>query len=387
MLYNEHHGARKDVTRKMENNILEVRDLTTYFFMHDYIIRAVDGVDFELGKGETLGIVGESGCGKSITSMSLMRLIPQPPGRIVDGNVSLKGSDLLRLSEYEMRRYRGNEISMIFQEPMTSLNPVYTIGFQISEVLRLHRDIEKSEALRESVRLLRMVGMSDPESRLHEYPFQLSGGLRQRVMIAIAMACEPSVMIADEPTTALDVTIQAQILRLMGDLKQTKDTSIIFITHDLAVIAGFTDRVIVMYAGVVVENAPVRELFKNPLHPYTRGLLGSVPVLGEGKLNEDGSRRVLNAIPGTLPDARRFPRGCRFAPRCANVMKQCWQSEPEIVEVAPGHTVRCFLHHREVRERVQRDLGAVGRRIAGVQKKQMRAKNKREQEHTEGRET
>ena len=358
------------------DNVLEVTDLATYFFMHDYIIRAVDGVDFTLGKGETLGIVGESGCGKSITSMSLMRLVPEPPGKIVDGEVKLKGTDIARVSEEKMRSYRGNEISMIFQEPMTSLNPVYTVGFQISEVLRLHRDIEKKDALAEAGRLLRMVGMSDPEERVHEYPFQLSGGLRQRVMIAIAMACEPSVMIADEPTTALDVTIQAQILRLMRELKETKDTSIAFITHDLAVIAGFTDRVMVMYAGVAVEDAPVRDLFKNPLHPYTQGLLGSVPVLGEGKLNPDGSRRLLNAIPGTLPDPRRFPKGCRFAPRCPKVMKRCWEAEPEIVEVAPGHTVRCFLHHQEVRERRQRDLGAAGKRVAKEQSKQRRGRKK-----------
>lgn len=363
-------------------NVLEVNDLTTYFFMHDYIIRAVDGVDFTLAKGETLGIVGESGCGKSITSMSLMRLIPDPPGKIVDGAVNLKGTDLVKLSEEKMRTFRGNEISMIFQEPMTSLNPVYTIGFQISEVLRLHRDIEKKDALHEAARLLKMVGMSDPDERVHEYPFQLSGGLRQRAMIAIAMACEPSVMIADEPTTALDVTIQAQILRLMGELKDAKDTSIAFITHDLAVIAGFTDRVMVMYAGVAVEDASVKEIFRNPLHPYTQGLLGSVPVLGVGKLNPDGTRRLLQAIPGTLPDARRFPRGCRFAPRCPHAMKRCWEAEPKMVEVAPGHTVRCYLHHDESRERKVRNLGAAGRRIAKLQehdRKKREAKRSREE--------
>ncbi|TVQ20970.1 MAG: ABC transporter ATP-binding protein [Spirochaetaceae bacterium] len=351
------------------DNVLEVKDLATYFFMHDYIIRAVDGVDFTLGRGETLGIVGESGCGKSITSMSMMRLVPDPPGRIISGEISLKGRDILKISEDEMRKVRGNEISMIFQEPMTSLNPVFTIGFQISEVLRLHRDIGKQDAIKEAARLLRMVGMSDPEERVNEYPFQLSGGLRQRAMIAIAMACEPTVMIADEPTTALDVTIQAQILRLMRQLKETKDTSIAFITHDLAVIASFTDRVMVMYAGVAVETSTVHEIFKNPLHPYTQGLLGSVPVLGDRKVNADGSRKLLNAIPGSLPDARRFPRGCRFAPRCPKAMKKCWEAEPAKVEVAPGHQVRCFLHHDEVRVISKRDLGAAGKRVLKNQQK------------------
>ncbi|MFW6234231.1 MAG: ABC transporter ATP-binding protein [Spirochaetota bacterium] len=354
------------------DNLLEVKDLATYFFMYDYIIRAVDGVDFTLGRGETLGIVGESGCGKSITSMSLMRLVPDPPGKVVSGEVRLKGRDILGISEEDMRKVRGNEISMIFQEPMTSLNPVYTVGFQISEVLRLHRDIGKQDALKEAARLLRMVGMSDPEERVNEYPFQLSGGLRQRAMIAIAMACEPTVMIADEPTTALDVTIQAQILRLMRELKETKDTSIAFITHDLAVIASFTDRVMVMYAGVAVETASVREIFKNPLHPYTQGLLESVPVLGDKKINPDGSRKLLNAIPGSLPDARRFPRGCRFAPRCPKVMKKCWEAEPETVEVAPGHKVRCYLHHDVVRVLPKRDLGAAGERVLKNQRKRSR---------------
>ena len=331
------------------DTLLEVKNLTTYFHMHGYTVRAVDGVSFSLGSGETLGIVGESGCGKSQTSMSIMRLVPDPPGKIEDGEVLLRGRDVLKVSEPEMRKIRGNRISMIFQEPMTSLNPVYTIGYQISEVLMLHRSMTKEEALQESVRLLGMVGMSDPGERVHEYPFQLSGGLRQRVMIAIAMACEPDIMIADEPTTALDVTIQAQILRLMADLKDRLQTSIMFITHDLAVIASFTDRVMVMYAGVVVESTTKREVFKHPLHPYTQGLLGSIPVLGENKVRDDGSRRLLKAIPGTLPDHRNFPRGCRFAPRCPMVMKKCWDAEPELVEVESGHSVRCFLHSDKVR--------------------------------------
>ena len=333
--------------------ILEVKNLRTYFHMHgqtNYTVKAVDGVDFDIKKGETLGIVGESGCGKSQTSMSIMRLVPDPPGRIESGEILLNGKNLLELSEEEMRRVRGNDISMIFQEPMTSLNPVFTVGFQISEGLILHRNMGKEEALKESVRLLKEVGISDPEERVNEYPFQLSGGLRQRVMIAIAMACEPQIMIADEPTTALDVTIQAQILRLMAKLKEKHDTSIMFITHDLAVIASFTERVIVMYAGVVVEDTDVYSIFKKPMHPYTQGLLGSVPVLGEVKKNSDGSRRLLNAIPGTLPDPKNFPSGCRFAPRCPKVMSKCWEAEPKLVEVENGHKVRCFLYSDEIRE-------------------------------------
>ena len=319
--------------------------------MHGYTVRAVDGVDFELGEGETLGIVGESGCGKSQTSLSIMRLVPDPPGRIEAGEVFFRGTDLLSVSEAAMRKIRGNHISMIFQEPMTSLNPVYSIGYQISEVLMLHRDMTKQEALKESARLLALVGMSDPEQRVHEYPFQLSGGLRQRAMIAIAMACEPDIMIADEPTTALDVTIQAQILRLMGNLKSRTGTSIMFITHDLAVIASFADRVMVMYAGVVVEQASVREIFKRQLHPYTQGLLGSIPVLGEVKRNPDGSRRLLNAIPGTLPDHRNFPTGCRFAPRCPKVMAKCWEAEPALVSEEERHEVRCYLYSDAVQEK------------------------------------
>lgn len=332
------------------NNLLEVNRLTTYFFLAGTTVRAVDGVSLFLRRGETLGVVGESGCGKSQTAMSLMRLVSDPPGKILQGEVKLNGRDLLLLKEDEMRRVRGNEMSMIFQEPMTSLNPVFTIGYQLSEALLLHRNMSEREALDESVRLLTQVGISDPKDRVEEYPFQLSGGLRQRVMIAMAMACDPAVMLADEPTTALDVTIQAQILRLMGDLKRRHDTSIVFITHDLAVIASFTDRVMVMYAGVVVEEAPVRELFKHPLHPYTEGLLGSVPVMGETKVNAEGGRRFLHTIPGTLPDQRNFPTGCRFASRCPKAMDKCWGAEPALVELDTGHTVRCFLHSDEVEQ-------------------------------------
>jgi peptide/nickel transport system ATP-binding protein len=343
------------------SKLLEVKGLKTHFHMHGYTVRAVDGVDFDLDKGETLGIVGESGCGKSQTSLSIMRLIPDPPGRIEAGEVLLRGRDILKVPEAEMRKIRGDKISMIFQEPMTSLNPVFSVGYQISEVLMLHRDMTKEEALAESVRLLQLVGISDPEERVSEYPFQLSGGLRQRVMIAIAMACEPDIMIADEPTTALDVTIQAQILRLMAQLKERTGASIMFITHDLAVIASFADRVMVMYAGVVVEQAPVREVFKKPLHPYTQGLLGSIPVLGEAKRNADGSHRLLSAIPGTLPDHRNFPKGCRFAPRCTKVMARCWEAEPALVETADDHQVRCFLHSDAVQPAAD-TAGAAGRK-------------------------
>jgi oligopeptide/dipeptide ABC transporter ATP-binding protein len=318
--------------------------------MPGYTVRAVDGVSFSMRRGETLGVVGESGCGKSQTAMSLMRLVDYPPGRIMQGRIELDGTDLLKLNAEQMRRVRGNRMSMIFQEPMTSLNPVFSVGYQLSEALLLHKEMTKEEALEESKRLIQMVGISDPEDRLSEYPFQLSGGLRQRVMIAMAMACDPAVMIADEPTTALDVTIQAQILRLMRSVRERSETSIMFITHDLAVIASFADRVIVMYAGVVVEEAPVRELFKNPLHPYTEGLLGSVPVPGQQKATEGGQRHFLQTIPGTLPDHREFPTGCRFASRCEYVMEKCHEAEPDLVEVAPGHSVRCFLHSSEVEQ-------------------------------------
>jgi oligopeptide/dipeptide ABC transporter ATP-binding protein len=304
----------------------------------------VDGVDFDLGRAETLGVVGESGCGKSVMSMSIMRLIVSPPGRIEVGSVKLDGVDLLALPEEKMREIRGNRISMIFQEPMTSLNPLFPVGFQISESLVLHRGMTKVAALAESARLLDVVGIPDSAERVHEYPFQLSGGLRQRVMIAMALACEPAVLIADEPTTALDVTIQAQILRLMHRLKERMDSSIIFITHDLAVIASFADRVVVMYAGVVVEMAPVRGVYRKPLHPYTVGLLGSIPRPGARKTGADGSRSFLNIIAGTLPDPRNFPPGCRFAPRCPRVMKRCWEAEPRLLSVEEGRQVRCFLY-------------------------------------------
>jgi oligopeptide/dipeptide ABC transporter ATP-binding protein len=324
--------------------ILEIKDLKTHFHMHDHLIRAVDGVGLQLDQGETLGIVGESGCGKSVMSLSIMKLVPMPPGKIESGEILLQGEDLLKASDERMRKIRGNSIAMIFQEPMTSLNPLYTIGYQISEPLKLHRGMEKQEALDECSRLLALVGIPDPKERVHEYPFQLSGGLRQRAMIAMALACEPEILIADEPTTALDVTIQAQILRLMRDLKERTNTAIMFITHDLAVIASFADRVMVMYAGVQVEMAPVRVLFKNPLHPYTNGLLGSIPKVGQHKTMADGSRDSLTVIKGTLPDPKNFPSGCRFAPRCPKVMGKCREKEPRMLAVEENHRVRCYLY-------------------------------------------
>ena len=347
--------SEKDDEEDEMKFLLEVKNLKTYFHMHDHIVRAVDGVDFHLFPNETLGVVGESGCGKSVMSLSIMRLVPTPPGKIEDGEILLEGEDLLKVSDERIREIRGDRISMIFQEPMTSLNPVYTIGYQIAESLVVHRSMSQEEAIEESKRLLDLVGMPDAEERVSEYPFQLSGGLRQRAMIAMALACEPSILIADEPTTALDVTIQAQILRLMRSLKEKTKSSIIFITHDLAVIASFADRVIVMYAGVIVESAPVRDIFKKPLHPYTIGLLNSVPKLGTTKYNPDGSKNLLNIIPGTLPDPRNFPRGCRFAPRCSRAMDKCFESEPAIVDTEKNHSIRCFLYSDEIAERSNRD--------------------------------
>lgn len=323
----------------MSEKILQVKGLKTYFYTEDGVVPAVDGVDFEVAMGETLGIVGESGCGKSVTSLSVMRLIPSPPGKIVEGEIIFKGKNLVALSEEDMRKIRGNDISMIFQEPMTSLNPVYTIGDQISEVLRLHQGMNKEEALKKSVEMLSLVGIPSPEQRVHEYPHQLSGGMRQRVMIAMALACNPELLIADEPTTALDVTIQAQILELMKELKEKLGTAIMLITHDLGVIAEVAENVLVMYAGKVVEYADVKSIFKDPKHPYTKGLLNSIP-----KLNE--SREKLDTIEGVVPSPYNMPEGCRFHPRCKEAREICRCKAPELVEYQ-GHKVRCFkyTHH------------------------------------------
>ena len=323
-----------------DSKLLEVKNLKTYFFTEDGVVKAVDGVDFYLRRGEVLGLVGESGCGKSVTSHSIMRLIGQP-GKIVEGEILFDGRDLAKLSEKEMRRIRGNRISMIFQQPTSCLNPVFKVGDQISEVLDIHQKLGKEKGWDRATELLKMVGIPEPEKRAHSYPHEMSGGMAQRVMIAMALACVPELLIADEPTTALDVTIQAQILSLMRNLHQNMETSIILITHDLGIVADMCDRVAVMYAGRIVEQADVRTLFKNPQHPYTRGLIGSVPVLGVVKSE-------LEVIPGSVPNLIDLPPGCRFAPRCRarleyNLQK-CVVEEPPLFSVGRDHTARCWLY-------------------------------------------
>ena len=322
-----------------ENNfLLKIRNLHTYFFTDEGIAKAVDGVDLELEEGGTLGVVGESGCGKSVTALSIMRLIPDPPGKVVKGEIVFNGRDLLTLSEAEMRKVRGRSISMIFQEPMTSLNPVFQIGDQISEVLRLHEGMSRRESWNRSVEMLKLVGIPAPERRVSEYPHQLSGGMRQRAMIAMALACSPKLMIADEPTTALDVTIQAQILELVNRLKKEKGMSVILITHNLGVIAETARMVAVMYAGRIVEYTDVRSIFASPEHPYTQGLLKSIP-----RLDEDHSKKEkLEAIPGLVPSLLDLPPGCKFSNRCKYVFERCGE-EPPLLEPAPGHFVRCWL--------------------------------------------
>jgi len=326
-----------------QTTLLEVDGLKTYFFTRDGVVRAVDDVSFSVGRGETLCIVGESGCGKSVTSLSILRLIASPPGRTVAGRVLFEGCDLLALPEPEMRRIRGDAISMIFQEPMTSLNPVLTIGRQIAEALVLHRGLPRTVASARAVEMLRVVRMPEAERRVHQYPHQLSGGMRQRVMIAMALACEPRLLIADEPTTALDVTIQAQILDLMRELKQRTGAAIMLITHDLGVVAEMAQRVIVMYAGRKVEEAPVAELFARPRHPYTRGLLDSVPRLGASSRVEDGNAGArLVEIAGTVPSLSGKIVGCAFAPRCGYAVERCRVQYPPLAEKAPGHWAACW---------------------------------------------
>ncbi len=318
-----------------EEHLLEVRNLCTYFHTEEGLGKAVDGVSFELRRGETLGLVGESGCGKSVSALSVMRLIPQPPGQIESGEILFAGRDLLRLSEEEMCRVRGDEIAMIFQEPMTSLNPVLTCGFQIAESVILHQGVSKQEARNRAIEMLRLVGIPAPEQRVDEYPHQLSGGMRQRVMIAMALSCNPQLLIADEPTTALDVTIQAQILELLQRLQEELKMAVLMITHDLGVIAEVADRVAVMYAGQVVEYASTRDLFNSPQHPYTRGLMQSVPRLDE-------SRERLDIISGIVPDAREFPEGCRFAPRCPLAEDRCRSASVELRALSEEHLGRCL---------------------------------------------
>ena len=330
--------------------LLEVEDLKTYFFTRDGVVRAVDGVSFSVERGETLAIVGESGCGKSVTSLSILRLIASPPGRTVGGRVLFEGRDLLALPEAEMRAIRGDALSMIFQEPMTSLNPVLTIGHQIAEVLTLHRGLGRDAATRRAVELLRLVHIPEPERRVAEYPHQLSGGMRQRVMIAMALACEPRLLIADEPTTALDVTIQAQILELMRELKARTGAAIVLITHDLGVVAEMAQRVVVMYAGRKVEEAPVNALFARPLHPYTRGLLDSIPKLGATRNGGSGGGKRLSEISGTVPSLLEPIVGCAFAARCAYAAARCRSERPSLVEKAPGHSVACWESDRLLAE-------------------------------------
>jgi oligopeptide/dipeptide ABC transporter ATP-binding protein len=323
-----------------QDTILEVKNLQTHFFSDRGVIKAVDGVDFKVNKGQTLGIVGESGCGKSITSLSIMRLIASPPGKIVGGEVLFKGENLLALSEEKMRHIRGNEISMIFQEPMTSLNPVYSVGEQIAESIRIHQKLDRKMAWEKAVDMLKLVGIPSPEKRAKQEPHELSGGMRQRVMIAMALACNPSLLIADEPTTALDVTIQAQILDLLKTLQEDFGSAVIMITHDLGVVADTCDMVAVMYAGKVVEYTDVDSLFEKPKHPYTEGLLNSIP-----RIDED--REELLAIEGSVPSPTDMPIGCRFAPRCPYATALCHEKLPDLLSLGDNSQVRCWIYTDE----------------------------------------
>jgi len=321
-------------------SILEIQGLKTYFETARGTIKAVDGVDLSLEKGDTLGVVGESGCGKTVLSLSIMRLVPRPAGRIVAGRIIFNGTDLVTLSESSMRGIRGKDISMIFQEPMTSLNPVLKIGDQVSEVIRIHQGLAAGEALAQAVEILHMVGIPAPEQRAKEYPHQMSGGMRQRVIIAMAIACRPKLILADEPTTALDVTIQAQILDILNRLKEELETSVILITHDLGVIAEAARNVAVMYAGKVVEYSDVKTLFSDPLHPYTEGLLQSVPKINRvAACDENG---YLKTIPGSVPSLYSLPPGCSFQDRCPVVMDKCRVEEPVLKEISPGRFARCW---------------------------------------------
>ena len=321
--------------------LLEIENLHTHFVTPAGVVRAVDGVSYSLRSGETLGVVGESGCGKSVTALSILRLISSPPGRIVEGAIRFDGTDLLSLSESQMEDIRGNRISMIFQEPMTSLNPLLTVGRQISEAIALHQKLPRRQAADRAIEMLRRVHIPEPERRAHAYPHQLSGGMRQRVMIAMALSCNPDVLIADEPTTALDVTIQAQILDLMRELRDTLGTAIILITHDMGVVAENADRVVVMYAGRKVEEANVDDLFDRPAHPYTRGLLGSIPSLDLAARTVPARSR-LSEIKGMVPSLFNLPKGCSFAPRCALATDQCRATAPQLEEHRLGHLVACW---------------------------------------------
>jgi len=318
------------------NDLLVIKDLKTYFFTHEGIIKAVDGINLKIKKGGTLGLVGESGCGKSVTALSIMRLISYPPGKIVGGEIFFEGNNLVKFNEKEMRKIRGKKISMIFQEPMTSLDPMFTIGEEIAEAVKLHQGLNKDEARKKAIESLRIVGMPDPEKRINEYPHELSGGMRQRAIIAMALSCNPALLIADEPTTALDVTIQAQILRLIDELRKKFETSVLLITHDLGVVAETCDNVAVMYAGHIVEYADVKLLFRNPLHSYTKGLMKSIP-----RLDIDTER--LEIIRGLVPNLLNMPPGCPFHPRCDFCSEICTIELPKLIEVEKNHLVRCHL--------------------------------------------
>lgn len=323
--------------------ILEIKDLCVEFKTVEGTVQAVDHLSYTLHKGEKLGIVGESGSGKSVSSLGMMQLIPNPPGKITGGEIFYKGQDLVKASEKEMQKIRGNEISMIFQEPMTSLNPIIKCGKQIAESLRLHRGMDKKSAMTEAVRMMRAVGIANPEVRAHEYPHQMSGGMRQRVMIAMALACRPQILIADEPTTALDVTIQAQILDLIRDLNESMETSVIFITHDLGVVSELCDTVIVMYTGHIVEKAPAQELFAEPKHPYTVGLLNAIP-----RITKD--RPPLETIEGMVPNPTERITGCSFSPRCPHATARCRETEPPMIRLSEQRTVRCWLYADKEKE-------------------------------------
>jgi peptide/nickel transport system ATP-binding protein len=334
-------SRRRPKRERGERPLLEVKGLRTSFYTRDGVVRAVDGIDFHVDRGEIMGLVGESGCGKSVTSLSILRLVANP-GRVEAGEVIFDGQDLLKLSGDAMRRIRGDRISMIFQQPQSSLNPVWDVGRQIAEVLEIHRGMRRGPARDRALELLRMVGIPDPARRLNAFPHEMSGGMAQRVMIAMALACEPELLIADEPTTALDVTIQAQILDLMRNLRDETGTAIILITHDLGIVAEMCDRVAVMYAGEIVEQTDVTTLFRRPLHPYTRGLIGSIPVVGAVK-------EELAVIPGNVPNLIDLPKGCRFAPRCLTRIEEevtlATEVHPELLPVADGHEVRCWVYH------------------------------------------
>lgn len=317
--------------------LLEVKNLRTYFFTQDGVVKAVDGISYDLQEGETVGLVGESGSGKSVSALSILRLIASPPGRIVGGEVWFEGEDLLKLDEEEMRHIRGNRIAMVFQEPMTSLNPVLTIGRQITEALELHKKMDRKTARARAIELLRMVGIPDAERRIDDYPHQFSGGMRQRVMIAMALSCDPKLLIADEPTTALDVTIQAQILELIKHLTKQFGTAVILITHNLGVVARYADRVNIMYAGRIVERGTAKDIYKNPKHPYTVGLLKSVPRLDEPR------KERLNPIEGMPPDLINLPPGCPFQPRCPYAIQRCTQEYPPLVSIGDGHFSACWV--------------------------------------------